>query len=69
MVDVFLRDATMNSVTIAEMVILGPVLDREHYRKLLSYTISEFEFWISTSFKALCSWSNLLLLDTLFLMT
>ncbi|KAG9063982.1 hypothetical protein KI688_004096 [Linnemannia hyalina] len=42
MVEEFVRDATKDSVKIAEIVALGPVLDYEHYRKLLSSIISGF---------------------------
>lgn len=42
MVEEFVGDATKDSVKIAEIVTLGPVLDYEHYRKLLSSIISGF---------------------------
>ncbi|KAF9112951.1 hypothetical protein BGW39_003898, partial [Mortierella sp. 14UC] len=39
MVEEFVLDPIKDSVKIAEIVALGPVLDREHYRKLLSSII------------------------------
>ncbi|CAO3567078.1 unnamed protein product [Mortierella alpina] len=43
MVEEFSKDAVKDSAIVAEIVLLGPVLDREHYRKLLNCFISEFE--------------------------
>ncbi|KAG0291564.1 hypothetical protein BGZ96_005064 [Linnemannia gamsii] len=43
MVEEFIQDGVKDSTEIAEIVILGPVLDREHYRKLLSCLIGGFE--------------------------
>ncbi|KAG0310063.1 hypothetical protein BGZ97_012818, partial [Linnemannia gamsii] len=43
MVDEFARDAFKDSIEIAEMVHIGPVLDKEHYRGLLSCMIAAFE--------------------------
>ncbi|KAG0276254.1 hypothetical protein BGZ96_003395, partial [Linnemannia gamsii] len=43
MVEEFAKDALKESTEMAEMVLLGPVLDRETYRKLLSCTIAAFE--------------------------
>ncbi|KAF9116923.1 hypothetical protein BGW39_002539, partial [Mortierella sp. 14UC] len=42
MVDEFAKDASKDSTEIAEMVLLGPVLDRETYRRLLECAISSF---------------------------
>ncbi|KAF9123185.1 hypothetical protein BGW39_009208 [Mortierella sp. 14UC] len=42
-VDEFIKDATKNSETIAEAVLLAPILDHEYYRNLLSHTIIKFE--------------------------
>ncbi|KAF9966914.1 hypothetical protein BGZ70_000823, partial [Mortierella alpina] len=36
MVEEFFKDAVKNSAAVTEIVLLGPVLDREHYRKLLN---------------------------------
>ncbi|OAQ28202.1 WD40 repeat-like protein [Linnemannia elongata AG-77] len=43
MVDEFAKDVLKDSTEIAEIVLLGPVLDNETYRSLLSCTISAFE--------------------------
>ncbi|KAF9147881.1 hypothetical protein BG015_010415 [Linnemannia schmuckeri] len=43
MVDEFAKDASKDSTEIKEMVLLGPVLENEHYRRLLSCTITAFE--------------------------
>ncbi|KAF9340469.1 hypothetical protein BGZ91_001836, partial [Linnemannia elongata] len=43
MVDEFAKDASKDSTEIAEMVLIGPVLDNEHYRRLLSCTIAAFD--------------------------
>ncbi|CAO3567077.1 unnamed protein product [Mortierella alpina] len=43
MVEEFSKDAVKDSAVVAEIVLLGPVLDREHYRKLLNCFISEFK--------------------------
>ncbi|KAF9943369.1 hypothetical protein BGZ67_000049 [Mortierella alpina] len=43
MVDEFAKDAIKGSSTIREVVLLGPVLDREHYRSLLSCFIIKFD--------------------------
>ncbi|KAG0215904.1 hypothetical protein BGX33_000707 [Mortierella sp. NVP41] len=43
MVDEFVMEPTKDSTVIAEIVLLGPVLERERYRRLLSRLISEFE--------------------------
>ncbi|KAG0374443.1 hypothetical protein BGX24_010393, partial [Mortierella sp. AD032] len=43
MVGEFAKDALKDSTEIAEMVLLGLVLDRETYRKLLSCAIAAFE--------------------------
>ncbi|KAG0311702.1 hypothetical protein BGZ97_011687, partial [Linnemannia gamsii] len=43
MVEGFIEDGVKDSTAIAEVVLLGPVLDREYYRKLLSCFISEFD--------------------------
>ncbi|KAG0274245.1 hypothetical protein BGZ96_004422, partial [Linnemannia gamsii] len=43
MVDEFAKDAFKDSTEIAEMVHLGPVLDKEHFRGLLSCMISSFD--------------------------
>ncbi|KAG0064043.1 hypothetical protein BGZ89_009415, partial [Linnemannia elongata] len=43
MVDEFAKDASKDSIEIAEMVLVGPVLDREHYRRLLTCTITAFD--------------------------
>ncbi|KAF9151024.1 hypothetical protein BG015_007150 [Linnemannia schmuckeri] len=39
----FAEDATNSSNDIAEVVILGPILDREYYRKLLNNVVGKFE--------------------------
>ena len=43
MVEEFSKDAVKDSAAITEVMLLGPVLDREHYRKLLNCFIFEFE--------------------------
>ncbi|KAF9121478.1 hypothetical protein BGW39_010503, partial [Mortierella sp. 14UC] len=43
MVQEFIQDANKDSTEIAEIVALGPVLNREHYRKLLSSIIKAFD--------------------------
>ncbi|KAK5822874.1 hypothetical protein F5H01DRAFT_411085 [Linnemannia elongata] len=43
MVEVFVKDASKDSIKVAEMVLIGPVLDKEHYRRLLSCTITAFD--------------------------
>ncbi|KAK3804786.1 MAG: hypothetical protein JOS17DRAFT_826011 [Linnemannia elongata] len=43
MVDEFAKDVLKDSTEIAEIVLLGPVLDKETYRSLLSCTIAAFE--------------------------
>ncbi|KAK5822900.1 hypothetical protein F5H01DRAFT_318859 [Linnemannia elongata] len=43
MVDEFAKDASKDSIEIAEMVLIGPVLDNEHFRRLLSCTITAFD--------------------------
>ncbi|KAF9949526.1 hypothetical protein BGZ70_001722 [Mortierella alpina] len=43
MVEEFVKDAVKGSAAVTEVVVLGPVLDYEHYRKLLNCFISEFE--------------------------
>ncbi|KAK3804796.1 MAG: hypothetical protein JOS17DRAFT_826065, partial [Linnemannia elongata] len=43
MVDEFAKVVIKNSTEIAEIVLLGPVLDKETYRSLLSCTIAAFE--------------------------
>ncbi|KAK3829740.1 MAG: hypothetical protein J3R72DRAFT_262267 [Linnemannia gamsii] len=43
MVEEYVLDSIKDSIKIAEVVALGPVLDREHYRKLLSSIIGGFE--------------------------
>ncbi|KAG9063979.1 hypothetical protein KI688_004093 [Linnemannia hyalina] len=43
MVDEFAKDVLKDSTEIAEIVLLGPVLDNETYRSLLSCTITAFE--------------------------
>ncbi|KAK3841816.1 MAG: hypothetical protein J3R72DRAFT_491132 [Linnemannia gamsii] len=42
MVEEFLKDPSKNSTAIAEILLLGPVLDKEHYRKLLDCFIAKF---------------------------
>ncbi|KAG0275145.1 WD_REPEATS_REGION domain-containing protein [Linnemannia exigua] len=42
-VDEFIKDATKNSDTVAEAVLLAPVLGHEYYRNLLDHTIIKFE--------------------------
>ncbi|KAF9544040.1 hypothetical protein EC957_012425 [Mortierella hygrophila] len=43
MVDEFAKDALKDSTEIAEMVLIGPVLDNGHFRRLLSCTITAFD--------------------------
>ncbi|KAG0067556.1 hypothetical protein BGZ89_005934 [Linnemannia elongata] len=43
LVAAFITDASKNSTAINEIVLLGPVLEREDYRRLLSCLIREFE--------------------------
>jgi WD40 repeat protein len=43
MVEVFIGDTLKDSVKIAEVVLIGAVLEREHYRKLLSCFVNEFD--------------------------
>ncbi|KAF9125638.1 hypothetical protein BGW39_007239 [Mortierella sp. 14UC] len=43
MVEEFVKDPFKNSIEIAEIVLLGTVLEREHYRKLLSCFVKEFD--------------------------
>ncbi|KAF9079737.1 hypothetical protein BGX23_003333, partial [Mortierella sp. AD031] len=43
MVEEFIKDPSKDSVEISEIVLLGPVLQKEHYRRLISCTIAEFE--------------------------
>ncbi|KAF9544039.1 WD_REPEATS_REGION domain-containing protein [Mortierella hygrophila] len=43
MVDEFAKDASKDSTEIAEMVLIGPVLDNGHFRRLLSCTIAAFD--------------------------
>ncbi|KAG0074749.1 hypothetical protein BGZ90_010485, partial [Linnemannia elongata] len=43
MVDEFAKDAFKDSTEIAEMVLIGPVMDKEHYRGLLSSMIAAFD--------------------------
>ncbi|KAK3811514.1 MAG: WD40-repeat-containing domain protein [Linnemannia elongata] len=43
MVDEFVKDVSKDSTEIAEMVLIGPVLDNEHFRRLLSSTITAFD--------------------------
>ncbi|KAG9072005.1 hypothetical protein KI688_006224 [Linnemannia hyalina] len=43
MVDEFAKDASKDSTEIAEMVLIGPVLDNEHFRRLLSCAITAFD--------------------------
>ncbi|KAF8926228.1 hypothetical protein BGZ47_002850, partial [Haplosporangium gracile] len=43
MVEEFVKDAIKGSSAIKEVVLLGPVLDREHYRNLLSCFIVKFD--------------------------
>ncbi|KAG9069570.1 hypothetical protein KI688_010474 [Linnemannia hyalina] len=42
-VELFVTDANKDFTKIAEIVALGPVLEKEHYRKLLSTFIKEFD--------------------------
>ncbi|KAF9911825.1 hypothetical protein EC991_002128 [Linnemannia zychae] len=42
MVEEFIKDPLKDSTTIAEILLLGPVLEKEHYRKLLGCFIAEF---------------------------
>ncbi|KAK5822947.1 hypothetical protein F5H01DRAFT_318903 [Linnemannia elongata] len=43
MVDEYAKDASKDSTEIAEMVLIGPMLDNEHFRRLLSCTIRAFD--------------------------
>ncbi|KAF9278966.1 hypothetical protein BGZ68_008216, partial [Mortierella alpina] len=43
MVDEFAKDAVKGSSAVQEVVLLGPVLDCEHYRSLLSCFITKFD--------------------------
>ncbi|KAF9931320.1 hypothetical protein BGZ67_005389, partial [Mortierella alpina] len=43
MVEEFAKDAVKGSAAITEVILLGPVLGYEHYRKLLNCFINEFE--------------------------
>ncbi|KAF9139622.1 hypothetical protein BGX30_007676, partial [Mortierella sp. GBA39] len=43
MVDTFVKDSTKDSTKVAETVALGPVLQEESYRKLLSSFIADFD--------------------------
>ncbi|KAF9292796.1 hypothetical protein BGZ88_006110, partial [Linnemannia elongata] len=43
MVEAYIMDTTKDSIKIAEIVALGPVLEREPYRKLLSSFIADFD--------------------------
>jgi hypothetical protein len=43
MVDEFAKDASKDSTEIAEMVLLGPFLDNDTYRRLLQHIITSFE--------------------------
>ncbi|KAK3818033.1 MAG: WD40-repeat-containing domain protein [Linnemannia elongata] len=43
MVDEFAKDPSKDSTEIAEMVLIGPVLDNEHFRRLLLCTITAFD--------------------------
>ncbi|KAF9571151.1 hypothetical protein EC968_000954 [Mortierella alpina] len=43
MVEEFAKDAVKGASAIREVVLLGPVLDREHYRSLLSCFITKFD--------------------------
>ncbi|KAG0330212.1 hypothetical protein BGZ99_007073 [Dissophora globulifera] len=43
MVNEFISLPVKNSETIHEIVLLAPVLDKDHYRKLLNYFLGEFE--------------------------
>ncbi|KAF9081889.1 hypothetical protein BGX23_000343 [Mortierella sp. AD031] len=43
LVEEFAKDPFKDSIEISEIVLLGPVLQREHYRKLLSCFIKEFD--------------------------
>ncbi|KAG0373651.1 cofilin [Mortierella sp. AD032] len=42
-VDEYIKDATKNSDTVAEAVLLAPVLGHEYYRSLLDHTIIKFK--------------------------
>ncbi|KAG9062279.1 hypothetical protein KI688_006611 [Linnemannia hyalina] len=46
MVDEFAKDASKDSTEIAEMVLLGPVLDKETYRRLLQHIITNFDQFV-----------------------
>ncbi|KAF9119466.1 hypothetical protein BGX30_003819 [Mortierella sp. GBA39] len=43
MVDKFIQEGIKDSIELAEIVALGPILQKEPYRKLLSSSIQEFE--------------------------
>ncbi|KAF9274777.1 hypothetical protein BGZ68_000371, partial [Mortierella alpina] len=43
MIEEFAKDAVKGSSAVKEIVLLGPVLDREHYRNLLSCFITKFD--------------------------
>ncbi|KAG0073540.1 hypothetical protein BGZ90_011498, partial [Linnemannia elongata] len=43
MVEEFAKDISKDSIEIAEMVLIGPVLNNEHYRRLLSAVITAFD--------------------------
>ncbi|KAG0279517.1 hypothetical protein BGZ97_009565, partial [Linnemannia gamsii] len=43
MVEEFAKDAFKDSTEVAEMVLIGPVLDKEHFRGLLSCMITAFD--------------------------
>ncbi|KAF9899627.1 hypothetical protein EC991_008536, partial [Linnemannia zychae] len=43
MVDEFAKDVSKDSTEIVEMVLLGPVLDNETYRRLLQHIITHFD--------------------------
>ncbi|KAF9124871.1 hypothetical protein BG015_005011, partial [Linnemannia schmuckeri] len=43
MVDEFAADASKDPAEIAEMALIGPVLDKEHFRRLLSCIITAFD--------------------------
>ncbi|KAF9111875.1 hypothetical protein BGW39_004220, partial [Mortierella sp. 14UC] len=46
MVDEFAKDASKDSTEIAEMVLLGPVLDNETYRRLLQHIITNYDQFV-----------------------
>ncbi|KAG0203655.1 hypothetical protein BGX33_008981, partial [Mortierella sp. NVP41] len=43
MVEEFIKDPSKDSIEISEIVLLAPVLPKEHYRRLLSCTITELD--------------------------